>query len=139
MKVLGIGAPRTLELRLKCCELGIWREVLREAHAEELQRGAARREPDLRMRELSRLLAEAHAPWRLDQPVIVVGATSMLGPLMRAAAAAAVEKYVAVTTALVSETADVSPDNVRAALDTVGAWTATLLALQRVEHADAAL
>lgn len=140
MKVIGIGAPRTLELRLKCCELGVWREVLREAHAEE-QRGSADAKtrsdgPGGRLRELSRLLGEAHAPWRPDQPVLVVGATSVIAPLVSAAALKAMDRYVAVGAAFIDDGASVARDEVRAALDTAGAWTATLLALHRIEHDD---
>lgn len=135
MKVIGMGAPRTLELRLKCCEISIWRDVLRDAQAKELQvsSDASQREQEQRLQQLSRLLREAHAPWRPDQPAQVVGATGLLAPLVRRATAKAVDGYVAAAAGFTGGGATVSPDQLRAALDTAVAWTATLLALHRVD------
>lgn len=137
MKVVGLGAPRTLEMRLKCCELVVWRDVLREAHAEELGadgHDATRADPGVRLAQLSRLMREAYAPWRADQPVQVVGPTSLLAPLVRTAANKAIDRYVTAATGFLCDAASVESDHVRAALDTTSAWTATLLALHRVEH-----
>jgi hypothetical protein len=65
--------------------------------------------------------------------VLVSGPTSVLAPLVRSAARKAMEEYVAAASAFISDAAAVSPDRLRAALDTASAWTATLLALHRVE------
>lgn len=138
MKVVGTGAPRTLELRLKSCEIAVWRDVLREAHAKELgaDGDGASADPGDTLARLSRLMREAYAPWRTDQPVQIVGPTSLLSPLVRTAANKAIDRYVTVATGFLCEAASVHPDHVRAALDTASAWTATLLALNRVEHGD---
>lgn len=137
MKVMGIGAPRTLELRLKCCELGVWREVLGRAQIEERGRvGAGVTEADALppdVLHLSRLRLEAGQPHREDQPVLVTGPTNVLAPLVRSAARKAMEDYVAAASAFISDTAAVSPDRLRAAQDTASAWMATVLALHRVE------
>lgn len=136
MKVTGFGAPRTLELRLKRCELAVWRAVVGDAHANELHHRDASKSGS-RLRQLSRLLCEAHEPWQPDQPVHVVAPTCILAPLVRAAASTAIDRYVAMATAFGDDNSNVSADQVRAALDTTGAWTATLLALRRVEQDDA--
>jgi hypothetical protein len=133
MKVMGVGAPRALELRLKCCELAVWRDVLGRAHADERGRASAASDAPSTLVELSRLRREAGEPHRDDQPVIVIGPTAVLAPLVRSAAKGALEDYVAEASAFISDAAAVSPDRMRAALDTASASTATLLALHRVE------
>jgi hypothetical protein len=135
MKVMGIGAPRTLELRLKRCELSVWREVLRRAHAAQRDRVSAAPET---LVQLSRLQQQAGEPHREDQPVVVTGPTSVLAPLVRSAASNALENYVTEASTFISDSTAVSPDRLRAALDSASAWTATLLALHRVESEPAA-
>jgi hypothetical protein len=138
MKVVGIGTPRTLELRLKCCELGVWREALRQAHGAEHGRVSAAPDTPSPLLHLSRLHQEAGERHREDQPFVVTGPTSVLAPLVRRAARTALENYVAEASAFISDGAALSSDRVRAALDTASAWTATLLALHRVEGEPAA-
>jgi hypothetical protein len=133
MKVIGIGAPRTLELRLKTCELGVWRTVLGLTHVEERRRVSAAPETPSTLLELARLRQQAAEPHREDQPFVVTGPTSVLAPLVRSAARKAMEDYVAAASAFINDAESVSPDVLRAALDSASAWTATLLALHRVE------
>jgi hypothetical protein len=95
MKVIGMGAPRTLELRLKTCEIGVWRAVLGLTHVEERRRVATARETPSTLLELSRLRQQAAEPHREDQPFVVTGPTSVLAPLVRSAARQALEDYVA--------------------------------------------
>ena len=133
MKVIGIGAPRTLELRLKSCELGVWRAVLGLTHVEERRRVSAAPETPSTLLELSRLRQRAAEPHREDQPFVVTGPTSVLAPLVRSAARKALDDYVAAASAAINDGEAVSPDRLRAALDSASAWTATLLALHRVE------
>lgn len=95
MKVIGMGAPRTLELRLKTCEIGVWRAVLGLTHVEERRRVATARETPSTLLELSLLRQQAAEPRREDQPFVVTGPTSVLAPLVRSAARQALEDYVA--------------------------------------------
>jgi hypothetical protein len=83
--------------------------------------------------ELSRLRQEVAEPHAGDQPFVVTGPTSVLAPLVRSAARKAMEDYVAAASAFINDAESVSPDVLRAALDSASAWTATLLALHRVE------
>jgi hypothetical protein len=57
----------------------------------------------------------------------------VLAPLVRTAAKKALKDYVTEASAFIGESTPVSPDRLRAALDSSNAWTATLLALRRVE------
>ena len=132
MKVIGIGAPRTLELRLKTCELGVWRAVLGLTHVEERRRVSAAPDAPSTLLELSRLRQQAAEPHCEDQP-FVTGPTSVLAPLVRSAARKALDDYVAAASAFINDAKSVSPDVLRAALDSASAWTATLLALHRVQ------
>jgi hypothetical protein len=133
MKVIGIGAPRELELRLKVCELGVWRALLELTQGEERRRGTAAPDTPSTLLELSRLRQEAAEPHPADQPLIVAGPTSVLAPLVRAAARKALDDYVANASALIRDAESVAPDRMRASLDSASAWTATLLALHRIE------
>ena len=133
MKVIGIGAPRALELRLKSCELGVWRTVLGLTHVEERRRVTAAPETPSTLLELSRLRQQAAEPHPGDQPFLVTAPTSVLAPLVRSAARKAMEDYVAAASAFIDDAESVAPDVLRAALDSASAWTATLLALHRVE------
>ena len=130
MKVVGTGAPSTLHVRLKHCELGIWRDELRRRHSAALRTGTDAVQAEMSV--LARLVDQARKPAPADQPYDVAGPSRVLAPLIRAAAAAALERYVAAVRAFGTE-ADTTADQVRAALDSATAWTATLLALHFVE------
>jgi hypothetical protein len=133
MKVIGIGGPRTLELRLRTCELRVWRAVVGLANDEERQRVSAAPETPSTLLEPSRLRQQAAEPHRDDHPVVVTGLTSVLAPLVRSAARQALDDYFADASAFIRDAEAVSPDRLRASLDSASAWTATLLALHRVQ------
>jgi hypothetical protein len=119
MKAVGIGAPRTLVLRLKSCEIGVWCDALRDACAASQPRDD---EADARGDELTRLLREAQAPRRDDRPFEVTGATRTLAPLVHRATALAIERYVTAARPFVAQAAaHSSADQLRAAVDAAGA------------------
>jgi len=133
MKVIGIGAPRELELRLKTCELSVWRAVLELTQGEQRRRVTAAPETQATLLELSRLRQEAEEPHPADQPLVVTGPTSLLAALVRAAARKALDDYVADASALIRGAELVAPERLRASLDSASARTATLLAMHRIE------
>lgn len=150
MKVVGTGAPRMLTVRFKSCEINVLRDELHhrraaiteaaaKAHADSNAPGAGvgDREVEDRHDELfliTRVLDELRAPVQPDQPRQIVGPTWLLGPVIRGAAAEAAERLQDAVAAFGADTGTPTPDEVRAAVDTASALTATLIALDHAEN-----
>jgi hypothetical protein len=150
MKVVGTGAPRMLTVRFKPCEFSVLRDELHHrraviteaaAHAHANTKapgaGAGDREVEDRHDELfliTRLLDDLHAPAPGGQARQVVAPTWLLAPVIRGAAAEAVERLRDAVTEFTADTGSPTPDAVRAAVDTAGALTATLIALDHAEN-----
>src|SRR5262245_27757119 len=107
MKVVGIGSPAKLRVRVKPCETGVLREVLYE-HLDVAVEALGRRGGRIRdgaseiSQERERAAAEVAAITALldqlrplevvDHPYVLIGPTSVLAPVIRNAASEAVER-----------------------------------------------
>jgi hypothetical protein len=148
MKVIGTGAPRMLTVRLRSCELAVLRDELLHrraaiteaaAHAQATgdAPGAGDRAIEGRYDELlliSRLLDELHAYAPRARSRQIVGPTWLLGPVIRGAATEAVERLRDAVTGFAADTGAPSPVELRAALETACACTATLMGLDHAEN-----
>lgn len=139
-----------LTLRLQTCEIDVLRDELHHrravitesaaaAHAasrvpEEGDRDAEGEERHDELLLISRLLDQLRTPTPVGEARrVVVAPTWLLAPVVRGAA---VEAVVRLSTAVEQFSEDkgvLTPDQVRAAVDTASAWTATLLG---VDHAE---
>jgi hypothetical protein len=150
MKVVGTGAPQVLTIRFRACEIGVLRDELHhrraalteaavEAHARSTARaaGAGDREVEDRHGELlliSRLLDDAHRPAPKGEPYEIVGPAWLLGPVIRGAAGEAVARLATAVQEFAEDQRPPTQDQVRGALDSACAWTATLLGLDHAEN-----
>ena len=82
---------------------------------------------------LGRLLGRAHEPVAAGQPRVLAGPTWLLAHVIRTVAVDAMERYVDAGRAFCEGQVRPSIDEVRAALDTATAATATAIALERAE------
>lgn len=141
MKVVGTGAPRTLTIRLQPCEFDAWRRELRRRlsavatyeGSSDLSAASAARGEDDELAALSRLLEQALMPVPTGQPRVIIGPTWLLRHVVRAVAVDAMDSYVASGRAYSEGSAASTADQLRAALDTATACTATLIGLSRAE------
>ena len=149
MKVVGIGSPARLRLRVKPCEVGVWRDVLCD-HVDAAVRmigehggrprdgesvgGRARERAETDVAAVSGLLEQLRAAEAADQPYVLAGPTPVVDPIIRNVASEAVERLsTAVDIFRGDAKGTVTPDEVRRAADTAGACTATLIWLVDVQ------
>lgn len=152
MKVVGTGSPTMLTIRLKTCEIPVFRDELEErravaieamAHAHEratgrgatiADSGEERATDELVL--ISRLLDDLRPRVHADQPLELVGPTWLLEEVIRGAAGEAVERLRLAVEAFRLDRDRITPDEVRGAVDAVCASTATLIGLDyAVNHA----
>src|SRR3954468_6542175 len=146
MKVLGSGSPLMLTVRLKSCEVSVWDGVLCRRRSEAV--AAAGMEPAAfalpgnmeaegpheEMFVLARLLDDLHRSPAEGQARELIGPTWLLDPVIRDAASEAVERLSDAVDVFRADTGTLSSDDVRAAVDTAGACTASLIALDFVQN-----
>ena len=152
MKVVGTGSPTMLTIRVRTSEIPVLRDELEErravaiaamadAHARSTTRGATIVDSGdgLGSEELlliSKLLDDLRARVLDDQPLEIVGPTWLLDPVIRGAAGEAVERLRLAVDGFRLDRGRVTPDEVRVAIDAVGASIATLIGLDHaVNHA----
>ncbi len=148
MKVVGSGAPRMLTVRLKPCEVSAMRDELRERRAV-ITDAAARTGNGTGQASADDHEAERHhdelflITGLLDQLLTappqgqareLVGPTWLLAPIIRGAAGEAVDRFAAAVREFREDRGTPTPDELRAAADTAGAMTATLIGLDHVEN-----
>jgi len=150
MKVVGTGAPRMLTVRLKSCEINVLRDELHHrraviteavaaAEAKSTPRRADDRDAEIQHRHdelalISRLLDQLHTWSPQEQPREIVGPTWLLGPVIRGAAGEAVERLLTAVGEFCEDRGTPTPEQLRAAVDSAGAWTATLIGLDFAEN-----
>jgi hypothetical protein len=150
IKVIGTGAPRMLTVRFRRCEVDVLldelhhhRAVVTEAAAHALAKsttpgaGAGDRAVEERHDELfliTRLVDDLRAPAPCDRPREIVAPTWILDPIIRGAAVHAVERLCREVRTFAADKGELTPDEVRAAVDAAAALTATLIGLDHVEH-----
>jgi len=139
-----------LTLRLKQREVDVLRDELHHrraaiteaaaaAHAASTVPEAGAGDPDVERRHdelllISRLLDELHTPAPLGQSREIVGPTWLLAPVIRGAAGEAVARLVAAVDQFREDRGMPSSDQLRVAVDTARAWTATLIGLDHAEN-----
>jgi hypothetical protein len=149
-KVIGTGAPRMLTVRFRPCEVAalldelhhqraVVTEAAAHAHARSTAPGAGAGDQDVEDRHdelllISRLLDGLHAPAPRDQPREIVAPTRVLGPVIRGAAVEAVERLCDAVRRFAADKGECTPEEVRGAVDTAAALSATLIGLDHVEH-----
>ena len=150
IKVIGTGAPRMLTVRFRPCEIEVLldelhhqRAVITEAAAGAHEKstapgaGAGDQEVEHHHDELylvTRLLDDLHAPAPNDRTREIVAPTWVLGPVIRGAAVEAVERLCDAVRTFAADKVGHSPDEIRRAVDTAAALTATLIGLDHAEH-----
>ena len=150
IKVIGTGAPRMLTVRFRRCEIDVLldelhhhRAVVTEAAADALTRSTAPRagagDPAVEDRHdelflITRLIDDLRAPAPDDRPREIVAPTWILGPVIRGAAVHAVERLAEAVRTFAADKGELTPDEVRCAVDAAAALTATLIGLDHVEH-----
>jgi hypothetical protein len=150
IKVIGTGAPRMLTVRFRPCEVAVLldelhhrRAVITEAaahaHAISTAPGAGAGDEDVEDRHdqlilISRLLDDLHASAPRDQRREIVAPAWVLGPVIRGAAVEAVERLCGAVTKFAADKGECTPEEVRGAVDTAAALSATLIGLDHVEH-----
>ena len=82
---------------------------------------------------LAHLLDQALKPVAAGQPRMLVGPTTVLADLIRAVAVDAMERYIHLGRAFCEGRMTPAPTELRAALDTATACTATAISLVRAE------
>jgi hypothetical protein len=152
VKVVGTGAPWMLTIRVKSCEVKVLRDELEERRAVAVEAAANAQATQRRpapgantavvephhdeLFVISRLLDDLRRHVPRDQPRELVGPTWLLDPVIRGAAGEAVERLREIVDAFQADKGRVTPDELRAALDTACASTATLIGLDHaVNHA----
>jgi hypothetical protein len=149
-KVIGTGAPRMLTVRFRPCEVAVVldelhhrRTVVTEAaanaHAVSTAQDAGAGDQSVEDHHdelllISGLLDDLHAPAPRDQPREVVAATRILSPVIRGAAVEAVERLCAAVRRFATDKGECTPEEVRGAVDTAAALSATLIGLDHAEH-----
>jgi len=139
-----------LTVHLRPCEIGVLRDELHrrrsdatqataELHvrSDRLDGGAGDQDVEEFHGELlliSRLLDDLAVPAPPGQPRQIVGPTWLLSLVIRAAAGEAVDRLGSVVHRFREDTGTPTPDEVRAALNTASAWTATLIGLDHAEN-----
>jgi len=150
IKVIGTGAPRMLTVRFRPCEIEVLldelhhhRAVVTEAAADAHEKstapsaGAGDRDVEQHHDELflvTRLLDDLHAPAPRDRPREILAPTWILGPVIRGAAVEAVERLCDAVRMFAADKGGRTPEEVRRAIDTAAALTATLIGLDHAEH-----
>lgn len=139
-----------LTLRLRRCEIDVLRDELHHrraviteaaaaAHAARTVPAAGAGDPDVEHRHdelllISRLLDALHTPAPLGQWREIVGPTWLLAPVIRGATGEAVARLVTAVEQFREDRGTPTPDQLRAAVDTASAWTATLIGLDHAEN-----
>jgi len=150
MKVVGTGAPRMLTVRFRPCEVGMVLDELHHqravvtdaaahAHAHSDAPAARGGDPDVEDHHdqlilMARLLDQLRAPAPADRLREVMAPTSLLGPVIRGAALQAVERLCDAVRTFAGDTGAGTPEEVRGAVETVAALTATLIGLDHAEN-----
>jgi len=152
MKVVGTGDPQMLTVRLKPCEIAVVRDELdqrRRVVTEAAAAAQASDRPSVASRYhrdhekdhhgelllISRLLNQLRTPPPPGQQVRqLVGPTWLLGDVIRDAAGTAVARFASAVDEFREDRGTPTPEELRAALETAGAATATLIGLDRAEN-----
>jgi hypothetical protein len=150
IKVIGTGAPRMLTVRFRPCEIEVLLDELHHhraviieaasgAHEKSTAPGAGAGDQEVEHHHdelylVMRLLDDLHAPTPNDRPREIVAPTWVLGPVIRGAAGEAVERLCEAVRTFAADKGDQSPEDVRSAVDTAAALTATLIGLDHAEH-----
>jgi hypothetical protein len=150
IKVIGTGAPRMLTVRFRPCEVAVLldelhhqRAVITQAaahvHATSTAPSAGAGDEDVEHHHdelflITRLLDDLHARAPGARRREVVAPTWVLGPVIRGAAVEAVERLCDAVRKFAADKGARTPEEVRSAVDTAAALTATLIGLDHVEH-----
>jgi hypothetical protein len=151
MKVVGTGDPRMLTVRLKPCEIAVLRDELHERRSVVTEAAASaqaknrpprasaydREEVENHHGELiliSRLLDQLRTPPPPGQPRQIVGPTWLVGEVIRGAAYEAVNRLASAVDQFREDRGTPTPDELRAAVETASALTATLIGLDYAEN-----
>jgi hypothetical protein len=150
VKVIGTGAPRMLTIHLKPCEIDVLRDELHHrraviteaaaaAHARSAAPEAGAGDPEVEDRHdelllISRLLDQLRSPAPRDHAREIVGPTWVLAPVIRGAAGEAADRLAVAVARFGEDRGTPTPDQLRAAVDTASAWTATLIGLDHAEN-----
>jgi hypothetical protein len=149
-KVIGTGAPRMLTVRFRQCELDVLLDELHhqraviteaaaDAHAKSTAPGAGAGDEDVEHHHdelflIARLIDDLRTPAPRDRPREIVAPTWLLGPVVRGAAVEAVERLCDAVRKFAADKGERTPEEVRSAVDTAAALTATLIGLDHAEH-----
>jgi hypothetical protein len=139
-----------LTLRLRRCEIDVLADELHHRRAAITEAAAAAdavntrhetaaRDPEVEERHdelllVSRLLGELRTPAPEGHAREIVGPTWLLAPVIRGAAGEAVARLAAAVDEFREDRGTPTPDQLRAAVDTASAWTATLIGLDHAEN-----
>jgi hypothetical protein len=148
MKVVGTGSPVMLTVRVRASEVGLLRDVLNEqllAAAGSIGQAApwqpsgvavasARNLSDSDLAVVSELLSQLREPVAADQPRELVGPTSVLDPDIRTAASQAAERLCEAVDVFRADRGRMKADELRSALETASACTATLIGLDHAQN-----
>jgi hypothetical protein len=150
MKVVGTGAPRMLTIRLKPCEVGVFRDELHHRRAAVTEAAAAAHSRSVAPTTLAgdrdvedhhdelflimTLLDELRTPVPPGQPRELVGPTWLLGPIIRGVAGEAVDRLQSAVERFREDRGTPTPDELRGALDCACACTATLIGLDYADN-----
>jgi hypothetical protein len=150
MKVVGTGAPRMLTIRLKPCEVTVFRDELHHRRAAVTEAAAAAhagtaaptalagdRDVEDRHDELfliTALLDQLRMPAPAGQAREIVGPTWLLAPIIRGVAGEAAYRLQSAVDQFREDRGTPTADELRAAVDTASACAATLIGLDYAEN-----
>ena len=139
MKVVGTGAPRMLTVRLRQCEVAVFRDELRERRTDVVDATAAASRDDSEVDRchdelflITGLLDQLRTAQQGAREL--VGPTWLLAPIIRGAACKAAARFVNAVQEFSEDCGTPTPDELRAAAETASASTATLIGLDRAEN-----